>query len=327
MKKEELFEAMGEIDEKYIEAAEEEIPKKTVRTVHWTRWAAAAACAVVVLGTILMVAKLTDGTNKRPNSPDNPAVITANGVTIPKLTLPEGGTEAADMIGLIVYRGSIYTQAGWFRGDEASALESLIGTYIGEARGNLDEWSTQADYATELAATASGPVYTVNGYDPAFRICTKSEFLNEAGEKETLIEFFECMNGITLSTGADLFETRLRVNERVKEVQYQTFDNWNEALNNLQRVVIVPELWEKFYAELLEGKFIYTWNPAESVKTIYDTENQAFLHLTLEDGTVVSLRLIEGGYVGYESLDWYFVKMPGEVFEAVFTACSGRSGE
>ena len=41
----------------------------------------------------------------------------------------------------------------------------------------------------------------------------------------------------------------------------------------------------------------------------------------LSDGTTVELRLIEGGYVGYQELGWYFVKMPGDVFDAVLAAC------
>ena len=43
----------------------------------------------------------------------------------------------------------------------------------------------------------------------------------------------------------------------------------------------------------------------------------------LTDGTVIPLRLIEGGYVGYGALGWYFVRIPGEVFDAVYDACGG----
>lgn len=47
---------------------------------------------------------------------------------------------------------------------------------------------------------------------------------------------------------------------------------------------------------------------------------QGHLFCALSDGTTVELRLIEGGYVGYQELGWYFVKMPGETFEAVLAA-------
>lgn len=51
------------------------------------------------------------------------------------------------------------------------------------------------------------------------------------------------------------------------------------------------------------------------------TPVQGHLFCALSDGTTVELRLIEGGYVGYQELGWYFVKMPGDVFDAVLAAC------
>lgn len=32
---------------------------------------------------------------------------------------------------------------------------------------------------------------------------------------------------------------------------------------------------------------------------------------------------MEGGYVGYGPLGWYFVQIPGDAFDAVFIACGG----
>ena len=49
---------------------------------------------------------------------------------------------------------------------------------------------------------------------------------------------------------------------------------------------------------------------------------QGHLFFHMSDGTTVELRLIEGGYVGYQGLGWYFVKMPGAAFDAVLAACS-----
>lgn len=60
-----------------------------------------------------------------------------------------------------------------------------------------------------------------------------------------------------------------------------------------------------------------------NIKGIYDTQNQAHLILTMSDGTVIRIRLIEGGYVGYDSLGWYFVKIPEDVFNSVYDACGG----
>ena len=64
-------------------------------------------------------------------------------------------------------------------------------------------------------------------------------------------------------------------------------------------------------------------DPTSNNKSIYDTQNQAHLILTMSDGTVIRIRLIEGGYVGYDPLAWYFVKIPEDVFNSVYDACGG----
>ena len=40
----------------------------------------------------------------------------------------------------------------------------------------------------------------------------------------------------------------------------------------------------------------------------------------MKDNTRIELRLFEGGYVGYQDLGWYFVKMPGEIFNRLYEA-------
>ena len=40
----------------------------------------------------------------------------------------------------------------------------------------------------------------------------------------------------------------------------------------------------------------------------------------IDNNTIIYLRLLEGGYVGYEDLAWYFVKIPGKSFDAIFSA-------
>ena len=43
----------------------------------------------------------------------------------------------------------------------------------------------------------------------------------------------------------------------------------------------------------------------------------------MKDGTTLRLRLIEGGYVGYNSLNWYLVKIPENIFNTVYDSCGG----
>ena len=105
------------------------------------------------------------------------------------------------MIACVVYDGAVYTQGEWL--DDASAL---LGEYLGHATGSIDEWSDETDYV-EFAGTMSGELYTVVGYDPDFRICC----LNDDGSAMLL----ERLNGISLDTGADLFDQRLHLPERM----------------------------------------------------------------------------------------------------------------
>lgn len=89
-------------------------------------------------------------------------------VTIPKIELTNNSNAEADMIGLVVYKGNIYTQMGTSITPEIA--ESLLGDKLGRTKGNIDEWSTQTDY-TELASSIGvTDIYLVKGYDSDFRI-------------------------------------------------------------------------------------------------------------------------------------------------------------
>ncbi|MBR4132794.1 MAG: hypothetical protein IKT99_07425, partial [Oscillospiraceae bacterium] len=250
------------------------------------------------------------------NEPDGSSTET---VQIPTVELPERteGVEA-DMIGLVVYHGAVYTEAQMFLGDEAETVKQLAAQHLGRARGNIDEWSSQDDYATELASTCTGEIYTVSGYDPDFRLCAVQEMLNDDGTAAPWVWFLERLNGISLATGADLFDARLCLPGRIESAQYENDGDWNEGRNNwlpLDDVEAVEHLVEA----ACEGQFAYVHDEQPD---FYSRERrQVHLRLTLTDGTVAELRLFEGGWVGYQPLGWYFVNIPGEAFDAVFDAC------
>ena len=250
------------------------------------------------------------------NVPDDSSTET---LYIPALELPEPqeGVEA-DMIGLVVFHGAIYTEAQMYLGDEAAPALALAAQHLGRARGNIDEWSSQDDYATELASTCSGEIYTVSGYDPDFRLCAVQEMLTDDGTTVPWVWFLERLNGISLATGADLFDARLCLPGRIESAQYENDGDWNEGRNNwlpLDNVEAVEHLVEA----ACEGQFEYVHDEQPD---FYSRERkQVHLRLTLTDGTVTELRLFEGGWVGYQPLGWYFVNIPGEAFDAVFDGC------
>lgn len=195
MKNDRLSSCLGDIDDKFIDEAADYKKKSRRRGVYYLA-SALAACVIIALAVQM---RPSANISQRPDAP--PAESSTNaeasgGIHIPAIELPEPADGlAADMIACVVYDGAVYTQGEWL--DDAS---SLLGEYLGHATGSLDEWSEESDYV-EFAGTMSGELYTVVGYDPDFRICC----LGDDGSALLL----ERLNGITLDTGADLFDTRL----------------------------------------------------------------------------------------------------------------------
>lgn len=229
-----------------------------------------------------------------------------------------------DMIGLVVYNGNVYTQAESYSGSDALAINHLTGKYLGYATGSIDEFSTDEDYENEFASTLEGKVFEVKGYDTDFRICIRNEIEAENGKKQLSIEYLDHLNGIKIKNGSELFEQRLHLSNRIAAVKWQSHEDWDNARGNLQNAQIGNKLWTEFIDQINKGEFVDTWNPENTDESIYDTQKQSHLVLTMDDGTVVRLRLLEGGYVGYEPLGWYFVKIPGDVFNKVFDLCGGN---
>ena len=268
------------------------------------------------------------------NASDDNLPEEKNVVYTDKVKLPENTSDmmSADMIGCLVYQGSVYTHTTEFAIADPAIAEPLVGEYIGEATGMLDEWSSQEDWATEFASTYTGSVYKVNGYSEDFRLC-----IYEHSGDEYQMQFFDNYDGIPLRTGADLFETRLHIPGNVNHVSYLTHYDWNEGNRSNERVFLAERSaspnrsaesdvtgmtqakFEDFLTELCASPFIridHLNNP-----DFYDAEIQGHLYLYMNDGTMVELRLIEGGYVGIRGLGWIFVQMPGELFDQVLAAC------
>jgi hypothetical protein len=322
------------------------------------RYAGLAACAAVVLLCVWTIPGLFN--TPIENIPNNPGVISTNTppsdantvipglpdevcpdeadmpepphrVDIPKVELPENtdGMEM-DMIGLFVYQGRIYTQAAWYYNDDAQYIvDNLVGEKVGFAKGNINEWSTQDEYATEFAGSAHGDVYTVNGYGPWYRLCITGSYEDDNGNDVQWVNFYECLNGYGMTPGYDLFVFRSLMDalngeilsQNWSHVKYQNHDNWNyekHAYRDLPDVSdedITSFLYEVFFGEFEDVRETFYIND------FYKNGNQTHLYIHMNDGTVVELRLFEGGYVGYRHLGWYFVKIPGEAFDTVFNAC------
>ena len=237
-------------------------------------------------------------------------------VYIPVIDLSEQTdyTLMMNMIGLFVYQGRIYTVTDQYYKEGSKAIENLIGERLGHAKGNINEWSKQDEYAVEFAGTAKGDVYAVNGYDPQFRLCLKVDYTDDNGEfVGYAIQFFENLNNIGLTFGSDLFEDRLRLRGRWDNVKYQVYDSEgnNDVYHTLEGVS--NEDISAFIDKLYSGKFKYANNAYSSGL------KRVSLNFQMNDNTKVTIELVEGGYVGDPSS--YHIKIPGDVFNKIFNAC------
>ena len=226
MKENRLARCLGNVNPKNIKEAEQY--RKQSRTV-WIKWGSLAACLCLAIASALYfgIPRITPGPGVI-NPPDSSNPATHHGDTalyVPKNELPEinaqDGDVQMDMIGLVVYKGRIYTQAESFYGERATIAESLLGERLGTTKDSINEWSTQNDYATEFASSIGvGDVYTVKGYSPDFRICVRTDSFDEFGNPAVFCGFYENLNGIYLRTGQDIFRDRLRLSENWERAEY-----------------------------------------------------------------------------------------------------------
>lgn len=249
-------------------------------------------------------------------------IAPTNSIFVPKIKLPkvDNGT-MTDMIGLVVYKGSIYTQAHIYYGTDAENNHNLVGKYLGYATGKINERSNKSDYEKEFASTFTGNIYSVNGYSDDFRICSFYDYMDDNDNRIIMMQYFEKLNDISLSKGEDLFGQRLKIKGNINSIKYQNHDNWNSGKNSYENL---PDLSEdqinSFINDLYIGRF-EDISKTSSNFYIDNSKNQKHLYLQLRDNTVVELRLFEDGYVGYQCMPNYLVKMPGTAFNTVFDAC------
>lgn len=278
-----------------------------------------AAGFAAMLGIGLVISLMWDdaGRSVEPSmvrpSVNTPAIADktdSEAVSIPVMKLPDHSSAVqADMIGLIVYNGDIYTQT--FTTIKPEAAKQLRGEKLGRSKAGIDEWSEPSDY-TELASTIGEmDVYSVKGYDPAFRIMSYLE-----ADGEIYAELYEHLNGITIATGEDLIG-KLNLEGRIQSAKWQEFVSWDmgkDSFHSLQLDLTLP----KFVDALYKAKPVADEDLAEAGLYDSDKSKQKFIHLALEDGTEVQLRLFkEGNYVKYAFVPVFF-EVEADAFSALW---------
>ena len=325
-----IMDAIGNIDPKFIENAENseinnERKTKKTNTKTWG-FLAASICLAVLVSTIYIISRNTpepSTSNTSQTALHDMEPGPAKGVYIPAAQMPTGISEdaMADMIGLVVYQGNIYIASEYYDKEDALKIEPLLDEYLGNANFMIDEWSDKKTYETEFASTLGGAVYAVRGYDTDFRLCIKNEYPDDDGNKRISITLMDRLNGITLTTGKDLFEDRLQISGNIESITWQDHDDWNYEIKNYHELDMTSNQWTDFMKAVDAAEFEYLWSE-NNPSSIYSVDEQLHLILNMKDGTKVPLRLIAGGYVGYQPLGWYFVKIPEDTFNALFSLCT-----
>lgn len=262
--------------------------------------------AGLFLFILLLGIWFADFTAEAPSSEPEAA---EGAVVIPAMNLPKNSSASMDMVGLVVYRGKIYTQTSSRIAPEAAA--AIVGEQLGRTKASLDEWSRQEEFEEEWASTIGQQnIYAVKGYDPDFRIMTYQEV-----DGTVWTEFYECLNGIAVSSGADLI-SKLRVKDNVQSARSESFESWNQSLDQTKGVIL-DDTVSDFIRNLYEAKPIEYRSMID--QGIYEKsgDTRKFLTLTLTDRTEIRLDLHLGGYVRYAPADVFF-KMDDDAFTAMW---------
>lgn len=265
------------------------------------------AAVILIIGTYTMF-NVNFSPNQTGNN-QNTSVTDDGSIKVPAIQLPED-TSYADMIGLIVYNEKIYTQTSTeIDGNNATAI---IGEKLGTTKGNINEWSKQDAYSEELASTyLNAEVYSVKGYDKAFRI-----MIYEEREGDFYAEFFENLNDITINNGFDIFG-KLNMIDNVSTAQWRRFSDWDYSIENYELIEDM-EIVNNFIKELNRTKPLLYEEISDLVNHSRNDEAYRELTLNLHDGSIVRLTLLKDGYISYGYMGVYF-KMEDDVFSTMWS--------
>ena len=202
--------------------------------------------------------------------------------------IPVTPISTADMIGLIVYNGNMYTQTD--SSINFAAATALIGKKLGTTKGTIDEWSDEAAYDEEFASTIGvADVYEMKGYDTNFRIMT----YNEAAASAEIYEYIDEVTNVF---------TQLRITGRIESAKWRTYSDWNYSKDNYETITDVDAL--NTFVQQLE-----TLTPIARAENVhYTDDNYRELTITLTDKTIVRLRVVKDGYVFYGYNTYYEVE-------------------
>ncbi|MBE6812940.1 MAG: hypothetical protein E7523_08660 [Ruminococcaceae bacterium] len=310
-----------------LEKYENHKTKKRKKTKIITACISVAACLVSVFGIGSIMQHEPDLPPDNNNFPVNTQLQTTekesnsataeSGVYIPEIKIePVEENVMADMLAMVKYNDRIYVgHYLWDHPMEYNEHKDLLGEYVGTGNNKITCWSDEKDYEGQFASNTPYNFYTVKGYDPVFRLAAVMHL-----ENGSFIEFFDCLNGIWLQTGTDLYEDLLHITDNYTSVLYQLHNDWDYGKGNYKQLDTVTDSDIKAFIETLKASEFVDLTDTASAHEIYNGK-QAHLFFQMHDGTTLGIRLFEGGYVEFAGTSARaYVYMPGEIFDVIFNA-------
>lgn len=232
------------------------------------------------------------------NNVSNPPVTNNVAIYIPSISLNPDNGVSSKMIPLVIYNGKIYTQSATELNPKN--IENFIGEKIGRTSNSIDEWNVKDKSSEELASNiGEQDVYTVKGYDTDFRIMSYSKI-----EGQEYAQFFDCLNGITIKSGNDIFG-KLNLVNNVESAKFISFDDWNSGNNSY----IVFEDIDLLNGVLIELNNAVPYNYASIENSIENSKNNNDFRqfsLNLKDGSELKFTAFKSGYVSYGYSNIFF---------------------
>lgn len=245
--------------------------------------------------------------NNKPSS--NEDEVNTNVVTIPAVNLNPSTAVHAKMLALVVYNGKVYTQSS--TEFDSKYINSFLGERIGRTSNSINEWNVKDKSTEELASNiGEQDIYTVKGYDSSFRIMS---YIKINGQE--FAQFFDCLNGITVKSGNDIFG-KLKLVDNVENAKFIKFDDWNNGIDNytdFKNLNILNEALKN-----LNNAIPYDY---QSISEDIDNNrnNNGFREFTLKlkDGSSLKFNVFKNGYVSYGYSNVYF-KVPQSIINKLW---------
>ena len=299
MNRKDLYNGFNEVDDDILERSE--TASRSKKKPAWLKWVAVAACLCFVFGIAMYIQNLVQPTKQ---GTDQRITVSDAGVSIPKLEVSLSNDMEADMIGFFIYQGNCYVHYEWLEN-----AEEIVGEHLGTATGLIDEWTPKDGYV-ELAGSVKGDFYSVKGYDPSFMLC----IVHESGDISTYV----CNTGITLKYGSELYENRIHLTGNYHEIQFETRASWYQSKGEVYS--LEDGAIASAFIEALNAAEFIPWESVPAIEdhttsSIYDTEIY-HVYFSMDNGTVIHLRLYENGYVRFQGMLDICVQLPAEDYDA-----------